>query len=189
MSANKITFGLKNVHYSIAEETSDGSWQFETPERLPGAQEFTSDALGGTTPVYADDQIITTLVANGGRTLSLKVTELPDHFKTSILGYKVLENGNYVEVANVKPVTFALGCEIQGDVKARRIWFYLCNVAPISESSKTKADSIEANGITLNITVRPLQISNDYAITNISARPGDSNYASFFSRAPEIPSL
>ena len=146
MSANKITFGLKNVHYSIAEEQSDGSWSFETPEKLPGAQEFTSDALGGTTPVYADDQIITTLVANGGRTISLKVTELPDHFKTSILGYKVLDNGNVVEVANIKPVTFALGCEIQGDVKARRIWFYLCNVAPISESSKSKADSIEANG-------------------------------------------
>ena len=88
-----------------------------------------------------------------------------------------------------KPVTFALGCEIQGDVKARRIWFYLCNVAPISESSKSKADSIEANGITLNITVRPLQVSNDYAITNVSARPGDSNYASFFTKAPEIPSL
>ena len=51
MSANKITFGLKNVHYSIAEEQSDGSWSFETPEKLPGAQEFSSDALGGTTPV------------------------------------------------------------------------------------------------------------------------------------------
>ena len=150
---------------------------------------ITWELLNSNEEVIASGGPYATLVANGGRTISLKVTELPDHFKTSILGYKVLENGNYVEVANVKPVTFALGCEIQGDVKARRIWFYLCNVAPISESSKTKADSIEANGITLNITVRPLQISNDYAITNISARPGDSNYASFFSRAPEIPSL
>lgn len=189
MANNKITFGLKNVHYAIAEEISEGTWTFEQPEKLPGAQEFTSDALGGTTPVYADDQIITTLVSNGGRTISLKVTELPDDFKTKVLGYKVLDNGNVVEITNTKPVTFALGCEIQGDVKARRIWFYLCNVAPISESSKSKGESIEANGITLSITVRPLQVNNDYSITNISARPGDSNYASFFSKAPEIPEL
>lgn len=189
MSANKITFGLKNVHYAIAKENGEGSWTFETPVRLPGAQEFTSDALGGTTPIYADDQIITTLVANGGRTLSLKVTELTDDFKTKVLGYKALENGNVVEITNAKPVTFALGCEIQGDVKARRIWFYLCNVAPISESSKSKAESIEANGITLNITVRPLQVNNDYSITNISARPDDSNYSTFLTKAPEIPEI
>ena len=189
MANNKITFGLKNVHYSIAEQESDGGWSFGTPVRLPGAQEFTSDIIGGTTPVYADDQIIATLVANGGRTISLKMTEITDEFKVDVLGYKLLDNGNYVEVTNAKPVTFALGCEIQGDVKARRVWFYLCNVAPINESTKTKGDSIEANAITLNITVRPIEVSADYTITHISAKPGDSNYSTFLTRAPEVPVL
>ena len=107
MSANKITFGLKNVHYSIAEEQSDGSWSFETPEKLPGAQEFSSDALGGTTPVYADDQIITTLVANGGRTISLKVTELPLS-KTLYPKIEVLKwSGNSVTLSEIVLPPFA----------------------------------------------------------------------------------
>ena len=189
MANNKITFGLKNVHYSIATQSTDGTWTFATPAKLPGAQEFTSDIIGGTTPVYADDQIVATLVANGGRTLTLKMTEVPDDFKTSVLGYKELDNGNYVEVTNAKPVTFALGCEIQGDVKARRVWFYLCNVAPLNEATKSKADSIEANAITLNITVRPIEVNSEYTITHIGAKLGDANYSTFLTKAPELPSL
>lgn len=189
MANNKITFGLKNVHYSIAEQNTDGTWTFDTPKKLPGAQEFTSDIIGGATPVYADDQIVATLVANGGRTLTLKMTEVTDEFKVDILGYKKLENGNYVEVTNAKPVTFALGCEIQGDVKARRVWFYLCNVAPINEATKSKADSIEANAITLNITVRPIEVNAEYSVTHISAKVGDANYSSFLTTAPTTPEL
>ena len=102
---------------------------------------------------------------------------------------KKLENGNYVEVTNAKPVTFALGCEIQGDVKARRVWFYLCNVAPINEATKSKADSIEANAITLNITVRPIEVNAEYSVTHISAKVGDANYSSFLTTAPTTPEL
>jgi len=189
MANNKITFGLRNVHYSLATQDNDGVWSFATPVRLPGAQEFTSDVVGGSTPVYADDQVIATLVQNAGRTISLKVTELTDEFKINVLGYRQLDNGNLIEVANVQPKTFALGCEIQGDAKGRRIWFYLCTVAPISEATKSKAESIEANGITLNITVRPIEVNSEVVINHITSRPGDSNYTTFLSRAPELPVL
>ena len=42
--ANKITFGLRNVHYSIATISSTtGTWSWATPVALPGAQEFSSE--------------------------------------------------------------------------------------------------------------------------------------------------
>ena len=187
MNNNIVTFGLKNVHYAKATQNADGEWSFGTPVRLNGAQEFTSDIVGGSTPVYADDQVVATLNQNAGRTLSLKVTELPDEFKTDILGYEKLENGNLVEIANAPVVTFALGIQFSGDVKARRVWYYLCTVTPISDATKSKTDSVEANATTLNITVRPIETSGDKLLIQVTASKGDANYDTFFSSVPALP--
>ena len=188
MPKNKITFGLRNVHYAIANQDNNGNWSFDTPVALPGAQEFSSEVVGGSTNVYADDTLYASLVQNAGRTLTLKFTEIDDDFKTSVLGYKKLANGNLVEIANAPVVTFALGFEFQGDVKARRVWYYLCSVTPIAEATKSKADSIEANSVTLNITARPIEIGDSLVTCDISAK-GDSNYANFLTSAPVIPEI
>lgn len=190
MSNNIVTFGLKNVHYSKATQSAtDGSWTFSAPVALPGAQEFSSDLVGSSSQVYADDQVVATLNQNAGRTITLKVTELTDEFKTDILGYKKLDNGNLVEIANAEVVTFALGFEFQGDLKARRTWFYLCTCAPINEATKSKADSVEANSISLTITARPIAIDDDNSTTHITASKGDANYATFLTVAPALPVL
>lgn len=189
MSNNIVTFGLKNVHYAKGTIGEDGAWTFGTPVSLVGAQEFSSDIIGGSTPVYADDQVVANLNQNAGRTISLKLTEIPDEFKTDILGYKKSEDGNLIEVANAPVVTFALGLEFQGDIKARRTWFYLCTVTPISEATKSKSDSVEANSITLNITARPIATNKDYLIIHVDAAKGDTNYETFFSAVPLLPTL
>lgn len=186
MSQTKITFGLKNVHYSIATISSSGTWSFATPVALPGAQEFSSEVVGGSTNVYADDTLYASLIQNAGRTLTVKFTEIPDSFKKDVLGYKQLANGNLVEIANAPVVTFAFGFEFQKDNGARRVWYYLCNVTPIGESTKSKADSIEANSISLTITARPLEVEDDL-VTNCVANKGDSNYTNFLTTAPVIP--
>ena len=189
MANNKITYGLKNVYYSIAKESGSGTWTFGEPTKLPGAQEFTNDIIGGSTNINADDTTIATLNSLSGRTLTLKLTELTDEFKTDILGYKKLENGNLVEITNAEPITFALGFEIQGDIKARRVWFYLCSVSPINEASKTKGDSVEVNAITLNITARPIAIDEEHYTTHVIASYGDTNYETFLTTAPTLPTL
>lgn len=187
MKNNIVTFGLTNVHYAKATLGNDATWTFATPVRLKGAQEFTSDIVGGSTQVYADDQVVATLNQNAGRTISLKVTELPDEFKTDILGYEKLENGNLVEVANAPVVTFALGIQFSGDVKERRVWYYLCTVTPVNDATKSKTDSVEANATTLNITVRPIEANGDKLINQITASKGDANYDTFFSTVPAVP--
>lgn len=186
---NIVSFGLRNVHYSKATQADDGTWSFATPVALPGAQEFNSDVIGGSTTVRADDIVVAQLNQNGGRTLTLKVTELTDEFKIDILGYKKTAEGNLVEITNAPVVTFALGVEFQGDVKARRVWYYLCNVTPINEATKTKSESIEANAITLNITVRPIAIDEENYTTHAIASKGDSNYSNFLTTAPELPEV
>ena len=189
MANNIVTFGLTNVHYAKATQSTDGSWSFATPARLKGAQEFTSDIIGGSTPVYADDQVVATLNQNAGRTISLKVTELPDEFKTDILGYKKLENGNLVEIANAPVVTFALGIQFSGDVKARRVWYFLCTVTGVSDGTKPKTEPGEAKARTLTITVGPSEANDDNLVNQITASKGDANYDTFFATVPAIPNI
>ena len=185
---NIVSFGLRNVHYAVATQSlEDGSWSFGSPVEFPGAQEFTSEVIGGATTVRADDIVVAQLNQNGGRTLTLKVTEVPESFKKDVLGYKATSEGNLVEITNAPTVTFALGVEYQGDVKARRVWYYLCNVAPINEATKSKTESVEANSITLNINVRPIAIDDNNYTTHRIANKGDGNYDAFLTTAPALP--
>jgi phi13 family phage major tail protein len=186
--SNKVTFGLTNVHYALATIGTDGSWSFGTPKRLVGAQEITTEIIGGSSQVYADDKVIATLVSNSGSTVTLKFTEIDDDFKKDIFGFKTDTNGNFVEVVNSETKTFALGYEIQGDAKARRIWYYLCTATPSGDSSKSKADSIEANSISLTITARPIE-SGSNLILRIIASVGDTNYANFLTTSPVLPTF
>jgi len=186
--SNKVTFGLTNVHYALATQETDGSWVFGSPKRLSGAQEITTEAIGGSTQVYADDKVIATLVSNSGTTVTLKFTEIDDDFKKDIFGFKTDSNGNIVEVINNETKTFALGYEIQGDNKARRIWYYLCTATPSGDASKSKADSIEANSISLSITARPIE-SGAHLILRVIASVGDTNYGNFLTASPTLPTL
>lgn len=185
---NKVTFGLKNVHYALATIAEDGTWTFADPKKLEGAQEISTEIIGGSSQVYADDKVIATLVSNSGSNVSLKFTEIDDDFKKDIFGVLEDTNGNLVEIVNAETKTFALGYEIQGDAKARRIWYFLCTATPSGDASKSKADSIEANSISLNITARPIE-SSDKLIMRVIAGLGDTNYNTFLTTAPALPTF
>jgi phi13 family phage major tail protein len=185
--ANKVSFGLTNVYYSKL-TTSEGVDTYGSPTRLYGAQEFSSEVIGGSERIYADDSVIATLSQNAGRNITLKLTELDNEFKTAILGYVALANGNLVEVTNTKTSKFALGFEFQGDVEARRVWFYKCSVTPINESTKTKGESAEANSISLSIVAEPISVGN-FLVTHVVAHKSDDNYATFLTVKPELPAI
>lgn len=186
--SNKVTFGLTNVHYSLATVSEDGVWSFTTPKRLIGAQEITTEAIGGSAQVYADDKVLATLVSNSGTTITLKLTALDDEFKKDILGYKEDSESNLVEVLDGEIKTFALGYEIQGDIKARRVWYFLCTATPVGDASKSKTDSIEANSVSLSITARPIEAGNNLIIRTISYT-GNTGYSTFLTSAPKLPTF
>lgn len=182
---NKVSFGLTNVYYSTINSTGDAD-VYQTPVRLYGAQELSSEVIGGSERIYADDSVIATLTQNAGRNITLKLTELDDDFKTNILGYIKLANGNIIEVTNTKTEKFALGFEFQGDSEARRVWFYKCSITPINEATKTKGESAEANSISLSIVAEPVEVGN-FLVTHIVSHKNDENYPSFLASKPELP--
>lgn len=52
--ANKVKFGLKNVHYAMLTEEGE-EVTYGTPVRIPGAVNLSMDAQGDTSTFYADD--------------------------------------------------------------------------------------------------------------------------------------
>ena len=186
--SNRVTFGLKNVHYALATPGEDDTWSFGTPKKLIGAQELTAEVIAGKTDVYADDKIIATLASSSGSNITLKLTELDDDFKVDVLGFIRDKNQNLVEVITHRAKTFALGYEIQGDAKSRRVWYFLCTASPIGDATKSKAETIEPNEVSISITARSIEVGNLSVIRTI-AKFGDTNYQSFFTDVPELPAI
>lgn len=186
MANNKVTFGLSNICYSLV--TQGISRTYGTPKRLQYAKEFTASVIGGKTDIYADNQVITTLATYSGQDITLKMSDLSDDFKQDILGYKKGKNGEMVEVTNIDPIEFALGIQIEGDAKARRIWYFSCTASAVPESSQTKTDSVSVNEPEITITAKPIEIGENKVLRAYLSK-GDTGYNTYLTEAPVEPDL
>ena len=185
---NKVTFGLEHCYYSVITENADGSLTFATPKRMKNATEFSASIIGGKLDVHADNQVIVTLSNYSGQDLTFSATEIGDDFKEDILGYVRAASGELVEVTNAPTKKFALGIQIQGDSKARRVWYYNVSTTPFAESSKTTTDSIEVNAPQLAMTAKPVEVGDKKVLRGIVYQ-GESKYDTFLSTSPVLPTF
>lgn len=151
---NKVTFGLKNVHYAPITETVEDKVTYGTPVRIPGATEMSTDPAGESSSFFADDINFYEAIANQGYEGNFNFANLPISFYTDILGY-TLVNGGLYENANAKIKPFALLFEIDGDQQADRFVYYNVSANRPGTSSKTKEDSTEVNTVELPFKATP----------------------------------
>lgn len=151
---NKVTFGLKNVHYAPITETVDGKVTYGTPVRIPGATEMSTDPAGESSSFFADDINFYEAIANQGYEGTFNFAKLPNSFYVDILGY-TLVNGGLYENANAKIKPFALLFEIDGDQQADRFVYYNVSANRPGTASKTKEDSTEVNTVELPFKATP----------------------------------
>lgn len=182
MSKNKIVYGLSNVHVWPIESTSDeGKPTFGSIIKMPGATELSLDAEGSSDPFYADDGVYYQGTSNNGYSGSVTFADVPDDFRTGIMGEVKDKNGAFFEDSNAEPKEFAMAFEFKGDTSRRRHVFYRCKATRPSLGSTTKQDSVTPNTEELPISALP-RLDNGYV--KARAEEGDTAYADWYGETP-----
>jgi len=158
--ANKVKFGLKNVHYAVVTETN-GVITYDRPKPIRGAVNLTLDAAGESVQFYADDMVYYEENTNDGYTGSLEMALIPDDFRKDVLGEIEDANGALIENKDAKAKHFALLFEFDGDAKKTRHVLYYVLASRPSVSGSTRTNTKEPQTETLNITARPAPDTGD----------------------------
>ncbi|PFB53009.1 phage tail protein, partial [Bacillus thuringiensis] len=155
MNENKVTFGLKNVHY-VPFDSKDFLVTFGTPIPLPGGVELTFEPRGDLIEFYADDMLYYAASNNQGYDGTLSIATIPEKFAIDALGEELDEtDGVLNELADARGKPFVLLFEFDGDVNATRHVMYNCAASRPTIASKTKTNSAEPNTNELKFVSSP----------------------------------
>lgn len=182
--ANKVKFGLSNVH--IAPITYSGSTvTYGTIFDLKGAVNLSLEPAGESADFYADNTKYFSDAANQGYTGTLEVALINDDFREKILGQYKDANGAFIENKDDNFTDFAIGCQFEGDSKGTRYWFYQCSVTRPTVASQTIETSKTPVTDTLNITVSA-RISDGAVMAKMeNTNDNTTAYNGFFSNVYE----
>lgn len=185
--ANKVEFGISNLHIGTYTVDDQGVVTMGTPYHLPGAVNFAPEQDSNSNVFYADDISYWSEYTEGPFEGDLEVALFPDEFKTQFLGYKALADGGIAQVKNaVKPNVY-IAFEIKGDKEGRKAIFYNCSFGAITREYATIEDEKEPATETIPVTCVG---DNATGVTKATYKPADTGYATLFTNpsAPAFPS-
>lgn len=183
--ANKVKFGLSNVHIATITYGENGAITYGTPFALPGAVNLTLDPEGESADFFADNTKYFNAYSNQGYSGSLEIALINDAFRTQILGETTDSNGAVFENKDDTVKDFALGFQIDGDQNNRKYWFYNVSASRPSTSSQTIENSKEPVTDTLNITASA-RLSDGQVRTYLEPNASNSTvYDGFFTAVYE----
>jgi len=160
--ANKVQYGLKNVHYATV-TVGTNTVTYGTPVAWPGAVSLALSAEGSTDTFYADNIAYFTAIANNGYSGDFESAMMPDSFRTDIMGETLgtgAKSGIYFEAADVQPKAFALLFQFEGDQNATKYALYNCKMSRPDIESATTEDGIEVKTVSGEITASPRAFDN-----------------------------
>lgn len=183
--ANKVKFGLSEVHIAPITNTTGGTYNYGTIFAIPGAVSLSLDRAGDETDFYADNILYFNESANQGYTGSLEMAIFTDEFRQKILGELKDSNGALIEDATKGTNGFALGFQVNGDKANRRFWYYNCMANRPSNSSSTIESTKEPQTETVDITAAPR--AGDKLVRAVMEKTDDNAevYNAFFSTVYE----
>lgn len=153
--ANKILYGIENVHVAKITEDAQGNITYGTPFAVRGAVGLNFDPEGEITTFYADNIKYFIQESNQGYTGDLEIALTPTEFLSQILGRETDSNGAIFEASDDTQARFALMFQGQGDQTGRRYVFYDCTTTRPTRENNTKQEEIEPGTDTMTITMAP----------------------------------
>ena len=167
MGANKVKYGLKNVHYALVTETvvTTGADAGKTVssygelKALAGAVSLSLSSSASKTVFRADDSDYYVSYGQGGYEGDLEVARVNEDFLKDVLSL-VEDNDNILveSSAAFKTVNyFALVFEFDGDQRATKHCLYKCSASRPDIASQTTGEngSTDPQTETLTITAIP----------------------------------
>lgn len=184
--ANKVKYGLCDVHISKITVNNDGTFTYGTPFAIPGAVSLTLDASGDEANFAADNNArYFTSYANNGYSGSLEMALYTEKFRTDILGETLDSNGALIEDASITPSGFALGFRIDGDDTNTKFWYYNCMAQRPSVAGNTTEDSITPQTESMNLTVSQRPSDNKVRVMMTESNSNTAAYGTFFDNVYE----
>lgn len=185
--ANKVKFGLKNVHYAVATIADDGSATYGEVKPIRGAVNLSLDAQGDVTKFRADNIDYWVGYANNGYEGDLEIALIPDDFKIDILGQYLDDNNVMIEDSNTQPASFAMMFQFEGDEKATRHILYNVTCSRPTVAGATTEETIEPQTETLSLTATSVYNPDlDRDIVKASCPEGETAYSTWFDAVYEI---
>lgn len=180
--ANKVKYGLKNVHYAVATiDEATNTATYGTPKPWAGAVNLSLDAEGNTTKFRADNIDYWVGQSNNGYSGDFESALIPDSFREDVLGEVTDGNGIKVEDAGAKTVPFALMFQFEGDANATRHVLYNCTATRPSVSGQTTEEETEPQTEKLTLTAVAIHDATlDKDIVKARCGESDSAYSTWF---------
>lgn len=183
--ANKVEFGISQLHVGTYEVDSLGAVTLGTPYHQAGAINFAPEEQSELSTRYADNTAYWSAYSGGTLEGDLEVVMFDDSFKTQFLGYKALDGGGIALVKNATKPNVYLAFQVEGDQEDRRILILNCALGAINREYATTEDSIETATETIAVTATG---DNSTGITVASFKKDDDGYATLFT-APTMPAF
>lgn len=184
--ANKVKFGLCDVHIAPITVNNDGTFTYGTVFSINGAVSLSLDPSGDEVNFAADNNAkYFTSFANNGYSGSLEMALFNEDFRTKILGQYKDVNGAILENADDEIKPFALGFRIDGDDSNTKFWYYNVMAQRPSVSANTTDTSITPQTETINITVSQRPSDSQVRVFMTETPSNTAAYTSFFSTVYE----
>lgn len=184
--ANKVQFGLCDVHFAKITVQNDGTFSYGTVKAIPGAVSLSMDASGDQADFAADNNArYFSDYANNGYTGTLEMAKLTDDFRKDILGQIIDTNGAILESGDDKLSGFALGFRIDGDESNTKFWYYNVMASRPGQTSSTTDTSRTPQTTTLNLTAMRRPSDNRTRIEMTETNDNKTAYEGFFTTVYE----
>lgn len=177
----KVTYGIKNVHYAPITISESGTVTYGSLVALPGASEIALSTVGEPKKVYADNVTYAKFAINSGYDGNLSIYNIPDDFAQNHLGCTKDSNGVLIEDSAAVSKDFALLFEFNTDTaKTKRNILYNVSASRPEISSKTKEDSIDPQAFSIPLVAAPAS-DTEYVKASIVGDSTDATWSSWFS--------
>ena len=168
--ADRVKFGIKNVHVFPIESLNNGVPVYGDVIDVPGAVSFSMSAQGDINKFYADNIVYYQSSANNGYEGDMTLALIPEEFYEKIFGQTPDANGVMTENAAVEAKAFAMTFEEDGDQTGTKFVLYNCTATRPTKELQTIEDSKTPVTQTLTVSAVPLQ-SGDVMGMTTSATP------------------